>query len=68
MVKKNQFTLLFVPYFEFRGTNYIRNLFRFCVVNKHPIHSRVALGGCFNPWKRLQKEGEDFRLYRISRI
>lgn len=31
MVKKDQFTLLFVPYFEFRGTNYIRNLFRFCV-------------------------------------
>lgn len=35
MVKKDQFTLLFVPYFEFRGTNYIRNLFRFCVQTDH---------------------------------
>lgn len=31
MVKKVHLTLLFMPYLEFRSSNYIRNLFRFCV-------------------------------------
>ena len=46
MVKKDQFTLLFVPYFEFKGTNYIRNLFRFCVkIGKNVIinHSLTCM-------------------------
>ena len=46
MVKKDQFTLLFMPYFEFRGTNYIRNLFRFCVkIGKNVIinHSLTCM-------------------------